>query len=652
LWNNVPSNGGWQGAQKDAITRMNALERAGVVARLVVLGLCAFVIVLQAWAWVIDPGLDVYELLQVAGLALLLIFVTLFYAQQSHVGRLREEVKKAQRMKDLSTSVIATLAMAINSKDRHSHGHLPRVRAIACLICREMGLSSEQTEAMETAALLHDVGKLAVPEHILSKPGMLTQEERRKVELHAEVGAKILAPVKFPWDDVLPTIMYHHERWDGGGYPEHLQGERIPPGARILAVADVADALLSPRAYRPPLSYEETLAFIRDRGGSQFDPNVVAAFLRVTRKHDINRVPDLGDLERVRRQQLGRSKAPRPVLEDIAAANQELFALYDVVQTMGASLNLQETLQLLISKTKKIVDYSACVISLIEPETKELCAQIAQGVLEDQLAGMRMPLGSGLSGSVAVSGTPRLAGFASDDLRWAQGEVDPMVFKSCLVVPLPTHERILGTISLYHTEPRAFSDDHQRLLSLVARQAAIAVENARKFEQTERTAMTDGVTDLPNARYLYLVLEQELNRAHRHSQPLALLALDVDDFKSINDTFGHPAGDDVLRGIAHILQQEVRDYDVVVRQAGDEFFAMLPSTDREQAQVIVERIQHAVDDYHPRLHPKRTVRLRVSVGVAMFPDDAEDIHGLIAAADRAMYVDKRAHQQKLTLLEV
>jgi len=631
---------------------MTVLAKASLAARVVVLGLCAFVIVLQGWAWVIEPGLNVYELLQAAALALLMLFAALFYAQQTHVARLQEHVRRAERLGDLSTSVIATLAMAINSKDRHSHGHLPRVRAIACMVCREMGLSSEQIQAMEIAALLHDVGKLAVPEHILSKPGMLTQEERHKVQLHAEVGAKILAPVRFPSDDVLPTIMYHHERWDGDGYPEQLQGERIPLGARILAVADVADALLSPRAYRPPLSYDETIAFIRDRGGTQFDPDVVAAFLKVISKHDITAPFDLSDPTQVRPQRKSRSKPQRPVMEDIAAANQELFALYDVVQTMGATLNLQETLALIVSKTKKIVDYSACVISLIDEETKELCAAMARGVLEDQLAGMRMPLGSGMSGSVAVSGTPRLAGFAGEDLRWAPGELDPRAFRSCLIVPLPTHERILGTISLYHTEARAFTQDHQRLLSLVARQAAIAVENAGKFEQTERTAMTDGVTDLPNARYLYVVLEQELNRSHRHQQPLALLALDVDDFKAINDTFGHPAGDDVLRGVARIFQQEVRDYDVVVRQAGDEFFVMLPSTDRKEAAALAERIQQAVADYRPRLHAKRAVRLRVSIGVAVFPEDAEDIHGLIAAADRAMYADKRAHQQKLALVDV
>jgi diguanylate cyclase (GGDEF)-like protein len=217
-------------------------------------------------------------------------------------------------------------------------------------------------------------------------------------------------------------------------------------------------------------------------------------------------------------------------------------------------------------------------------------------------------------------------------------------------VPLLREREIVGVLTLYHSNAKAFTEDHQRLLAIVARQASMAIENAREFERTKESALTDNLTGLPNARCLYLLLEQEISRAQMGPQALSVLSLDLDDFKSINDTFGHQAGDETLCALGRIFQQAVREHDIVARHAGDEFFVILPATGREQAGVIANRIQAAVDSHRPCYRNNTMVRLRVSVGGATFPDDGKDVHSLVAAADAAMYADKRTNQQHIILV--
>ena len=162
----------------------------------------------------------------------------------------QRNLMRERQLAQLNSAIIGSFAMAIDAKDQHSQGHTERVREIAQTIAAEMGLPEDDREALRMASMLHDVGKLAVPDYILSKPSELTPEEMRKVQTHALVGAALLESVEFPWP-VLPTVRSHHEWYDGSGYPDGLAGEKIPLGARILAVADVYDALLSSRPYRP-----------------------------------------------------------------------------------------------------------------------------------------------------------------------------------------------------------------------------------------------------------------------------------------------------------------------------------------------------------------------------------------------------------------
>ena len=211
---------------------------------------------------------------------LLAVAAVLQHRSEREVTGLGEAYRRAEQLAELNSSVIASFAMAIDAKDQHTHGHTERVRDIATMISEEMKFGADEIEALRTAAMLHDIGKLAVPDYILSKTEQLTQEEMKKIQTHTLVGAAILEPVMFPWP-VVPIIRSHHEWYDGTGYPDGLAGDQIPLGARVLAVADVYDALLSHRPYRAAMTVQEAVSFMRERSGTQFDPEILNLCFKV-----------------------------------------------------------------------------------------------------------------------------------------------------------------------------------------------------------------------------------------------------------------------------------------------------------------------------------------------------------------------------------
>ncbi len=575
-------------------------------------------------------------------LVLLAVIAVVQWHGKDEIARLHETSSRSEQIAAINSEIIASFAMAIDAKDQHTHGHTQRVRDIAVMIGEEMRLGDDDIDALKAAAMLHDIGKLAVPDYILSKPARLTDEEMRKVQTHTMVGAAILESVRFPWP-VVPIIRSHHEWYNGGGYPDKLSKDQIPLGARVLAVADVYDALLSHRPYRPAMTVQEAVAFMRERIGSQFDPEVVEACFKVLSSgHAQNRFGFIFNAETP--DSAGQNSAgQRAIYQGIAQANQELLALYEIVRTMGQSLNIEETAELIISKTKRITDFATCVFYLTEPENGDLRAVAASGPYADMIRGRCLPCGMGISGSVALSGVPSGVGRpASQDLIHLLGPAA----KECsltevLAAPLTEESGTIGVIALYRPPKQPFTDDEARLATTIARQAAIAVKNAQQYELTRQSALTDQLTGLANARYFFMSLEQELDKARPGQNPCSLIAIDLNHLKQINDNYGHQQGDQVLRILADIFRQHVRDTDTVIRYAGDEFFIILPNTGNKEALETANRIKAAVRATQVEILPDRVVTLGASFGVATFPGDAEEAQGLIAVADRAMYADKR-----------
>ena len=222
------------------------------------------------------------------------LLVVLYFTFSMSMGRVEDANRHLSQLNTLYMSTIETLAMAIDAKDQITHGHIRRVQTYAVALAKEMGITDQKMiQAVEAAALLHDMGKLAVPEYILNKPGPLTPTEFEKMKLHASVGADILSAIDFPYP-VVPMVRHHHENWDGTGYPDGLAGPDIPLGARILSVVDCFDALTSDRPYRPKWSDRDAIRVLSERRGKMYDPLVVDTFLRYTTqscRHRLNPRP-------------------------------------------------------------------------------------------------------------------------------------------------------------------------------------------------------------------------------------------------------------------------------------------------------------------------------------------------------------------------
>ena len=346
-----------------------------------------------------------------------------------YLGRIDDERRHVEEMADLHLATIEALALAIDAKDQTTQTHIRRVQVYATGLARALGMTDNEIQGVKTAALLHDIGKLAVPEHILSKPGPLTQEEFQKIRIHPQVGAEIISAVPFPYP-VAPLILSHHERWDGKGYPQGLKGDDIPLGARILTVVDYFDALTSDRPYHKAMTHEAALLLLQQEAGRALDPRVVDLFME--RLPDMAREAQALEAAPGRRLSLEPTSDPgRPaagfqpegalrsntVFDDIALAHREIYALYEIAQTMGTSLGVADTMALITSKLTNLVPFSACALFLYDEPDDMLRCRFATGTESDAIGGMSIRAGQGLTGWVARNRRPLVNARPSADFE-------------------------------------------------------------------------------------------------------------------------------------------------------------------------------------------------------------------------------------------
>jgi len=579
-----------------------------------------------------------------------------------YMGRIQDQQRHVAQVSDLHLATIEALALAIDAKDQTAQSHIRRVQVYAAGLARALGMPDNEIQGVKTAALLHDIGKLAVPEHILSKPGPLTQEEFQKIRIHPQVGAEIISGVPFPYP-VAPLILSHHERWDGKGYPAGLKGEEIPLGARILSVVDYFDALMSERPYHKAMSLDAAVGLLRQESGKALDPRVVQTFIdmysTLAAEAEASQEPSR-KLTRVATHAptaapaVGLVDATPPiapgvrtnVFQDIALAHREIYALYEIAQAMGSSLGVSDTMALISSKLSNIVPFSCCALFLYNDEAETLRCRFATGLEAETIQQLTIRNGHGLTGWVARNRRPLVNARPSTDLEAAGFPSDRTALHSALVCPLLFNERFIGTISVYHTEPSVYTDDHRRLLDRISEQAAAVIYNSIVFEQTQEDSLTDPLTALPNTRFMFMHLTRELARAERLKSEVSLLVMDLDNFKDINDTYGHHVGDRALRDVASVLRTGIRPYDICVRYAGDEFIVVLSGCGGEEAERKRLELQRAVDSLQFEARPGKMLPLAISVGASVFPHDGDSYETLLATADSRMYRDKTRRKRE------
>lgn len=557
--------------------------------------------------------------------------------------RSREMVQSAMALHQLHLATLEALAAAVDAKDQMTHNHVRRVQIYATGVGEVLGLSRREIEALRAGALLHDIGKLAVPDHILNKPESLTIAEFEKMKAHAIIGAKLLESIKFPYP-VVPIVRHHHERWDGSGYPDGLRGEEIPLTARILAVAECFDALRENRPYRRGKSRKEACEFLRQHAGSHFDPRVVEVFLHHLPRFE-SQIAALGlEVSDQQGTKLGDYETPSH-LDEIRRAHREVYALYEIARSFGSSLRVEDTAAIIAHKVEQVIPFDTCVVYLYSDEDGYARAVHAVGRNAEKVVGRCVAPGEGVIGFVLSNGLKVM-------------ELDPMLdfagieleagedYRSAIALPLAKGERLFGVLAVYSFESKRYTEDHQRLLDTVARLASDALANAIHHAEAESNALTDALTGLPNRRALQLRFEEEAARTRRTGRPFQLIMLDLDDFKRVNDTFGHKIGDQLLREVARRLQTQLRDYDFLARYAGDEFVALVHDLTASQVEELRARIERTIESFSLHVRDNQRARVGISIGAASYGADGETLDQLIVAADRQMYEVKFARKRE------
>jgi diguanylate cyclase (GGDEF)-like protein/putative nucleotidyltransferase with HDIG domain len=585
------------------------------------------------------------------GLVILPTVVVAHLAYKIHVRRLEQKTREISEASRIHLAMVEALATAIDARDQVGIGHVRRTQIYAVGIGQILDLSAGEIQALNTGALLHDIGKLAVPDHILNKPGRLTPAEMEKTKIHSSVGASILDKINFPYP-VVPTVKYHHEMWDGSGYPEGLMKENIPLTARILSVADAYDTLRGARPYRPAVSRDEARRFLLNGAGTQFDPKIVDVFLRNLRQFEAE-IEAHGlaykfDKERENKFDNPADDSEQSYVEQIKRANREVFTLYELAKVFSSSLNLQETLALFSEKIGQFVPFDTCAIYLLDEKRDEATAAYVEGKNSAALKNKRVKPGEGATGYVLKK---RQSVYnINPGLDFSFSQLDFIQEYSAMVsLPLIANEKLVGAVSLYSCGLDNYEDEHMRLLETVSRIASDAIYKALQHAETENRALTDPMTLLPNARCLQAQFEKELGRASRNGSTFQLLMLDLDGFKAVNDTFGHKTGDELLKQIGRVMREQLRDYDFLARYAGDEFVALVPETGQDDINDLCRRIEKAVREFSLPLGDGRAARVGISIGASCYPTHGETLDQIIIAADKAMYKVKAARKQEALL---
>ena len=403
-------------------------------------------------------------------------------------GRLEDANHHLKQMDRLYLSTVETLAMAIDAKDDVTHSHVRRVQAYAVGLARALGISDEPTiKAIEAAALLHDTGKLGVPEHILNKPGGLTTPEFEQMKRHVDIGADILSLVDFPYP-VVPIVRCHHENWDGTGYPRGVTGEDIPIGARILSVVDCFDALTSDRPYRRALSATAAIDILLERSGRMYDPRVVETFIQI---YPTVEVADgsKSEQQQVVLEQISRSRqlAPSAVQPDASAApastttahaNDNVLAFVSLSRLASGAGTLGDMLSLSTKLVRDLAPEVSGAWFMLNADCDRLTATESFGPAAEALRGRTIRVGDRLTGWVAANRQVIINSDAALDL--GERAHDAPILRSCLSVPLMAGGTLVGVLSMYAGERNAFSEDQGRLLQMVAPHVAVGLDVARR----------------------------------------------------------------------------------------------------------------------------------------------------------------------------
>jgi diguanylate cyclase (GGDEF)-like protein len=541
---------------------------------------------------------------------------------RQYLAHLEGEKRRAERTAEAHLRAIEELALAIGAKGNPQHD-VQRWKACALELGKRFGLAEAEMRALRIAVPLHDVGSLAVPEYILSKPGVLTPEEFDKVKIHCTVAAQILAKAEYP-DPVAPVVRAHHERWDGTGYPDRLKGNQIPAGARILAVVDRLAALVSGRQYRAALPLNEALQVLDSEAGSSLDPSMVKLL-----------VENRAEFERLLEADGAQPESGPEFVSSIAATRQEARSLYQLAEELGNSLSLHEILAELDTRLRELIRFHGIAVYLRRED--RLVPEYVNGEDYGLFSSLEIPLGQGLSGWAAQTRQPVVNGDPSLEYRYLHDSARTSGLLSALVTPLGSAEEATGALALYHLEPEAFNTDDLRVLLEIVPKVSRAIQHALQYRRAQCSAGLDALTSLPNARALFLRLDAELARCRRMQESLGVLACELGGFEQAGRRFDQAVCHRALEAVAVGLGQSCREYDFIAR-TGDQFVLILNGFARRDLPEKLKLLENLADQAALAVFGEHLLTL--NAGAAFYSEDGPDAESLLAQADRRLYAAK------------
>jgi putative nucleotidyltransferase with HDIG domain len=555
------------------------------------------------------------------------LLAVLYFTFSTAMGRVEDANRHLSELNSLYMSTIETLAMAIDAKDQITHGHIRRVQTYATGLARHLGVTDkEQISAIEAASLLHDMGKLAVPEYILNKPGPLTASEFEKMKMHASIGADILSAIRFPYP-VVPIVRHHHENWNGTGYPDGLSGADIPIGARILSVVDCFDALTSDRPYRPRLTDREALKILAQRRGTMYDPLIVDTFARIYTQITPGPEPalqskSLGALARLASSAPLDEAATRS-LDEISAGADEMLTLFDLARTLRPNMRLEEIAESALQHVRRLVPFSLYALYVLDADCDELAVAYCSGSHSSLISGLRIPRGHRLSGWVAANKQSIRNSDPVLDFGDSARGMDPRP-QSAFSTPIIADSDLVGVLTLYSVGKSAFTADHERVIESVAKQIAHPIKQANLQSRLNQLRQRSKAATL-----------NTIDQSQTIAPPAALLLVQV-EFISKNEELKTQEITSTMDRLSQVAVGSLRPADVLLRYGAQSLVIIFPNTTDRSAEALERRIMKALSG---DMHDATSFRLRTAV--ATTPPDGPSIAGLLEVASNQLVASSR-----------
>jgi diguanylate cyclase (GGDEF)-like protein len=551
------------------------------------------------------------------------------------------EGAQLRRREEVEAAAGQALLAALNARENYTAAHSEAVLELALLVAAEFGMGSEDATSVGQVALLHDIGKVGVPDAILQKPGRLTGPEWDVMREHPSIGAQIVSAIG-SLSHLAPAVRAEHERWDGAGYPDGLAGEAVPLASRICFVCDAWHAMTSDRPYRRALTPDEARAEIERHTGTQFCPTTVAA---------LKRVLDRGGAPPERPEAIAAPESPLPRVRPDRPLEAELRALITVSSAVAGAHRFEEVLDAVGEQACKVLRAAGISISRWEPESDRMRTLSNAGDLnpgEDERPEDETWTLTALDRRLVERAEPYVIALEHVGLPGEErGFLERIGRGSALAAPIRVGDRVWGVLEAYSpVGAPPFTASHVRFAEALCAQVATAIGRAELFSRLESLAYQDPLTRLPNRRALDERLEDAVTRGIASGRELALVFCDLDGLKDVNDRFGHDAGDRALQSAGRALAEAAEAFpgSFTSRLGGDEFCVLMEGYGSEAARTLAR-------DAAQRLAAAPGGPLTFSCGVACLDDEHRRSADLFRAADAAQYAAKRVGGDKLFVAE-